>query len=451
MIIKNRKELLSHGYKKGRRVALDIAEHAIKAVDAYDATKKRVHVENRKLIVGELSYDLSKVGNIYLIGGGKATFSIAQALDEILGEQIKRGIVNVKRSQKRRLRNIEVTEAGHPIPDERGMEGAKEMIRIAKDAKHGDLVFCAVTGGASALVPLPAGNISLEDKKRVTGLLLRCGATIDEINAVRKHISAIKGGRLAKLIHPAETINLIVIDEIAGCPWGPTLPDTTTFEEAINVLKKYNLWGKVPASVREHLKRGSMDPRLETPKPRDLEGFSIHNVVLADNEIMCEAARKRAEELGFKSLILSTVLEGESKEVGIVLASIAKEVKKKGRFIKPPCVLILGGETTVTIAGRYGKGGPSQELVLGASLQIAGSKGIVITSIDTDGTDGPTEIAGGITDGSTLKRAREKGLDVFESLIKHNSSEVLMKLGDAIITRPTGTNVMDLNIMVITS
>jgi len=194
-----------------------------------------------------------------------------------------------------------------------------------------------------------------------------------------------------------------------------------------------------------------MDPRLETPKPRDLEGFSIHNVVLADNEIMCEAARKRAEELGFKSLILSTVLEGESKEVGIVLASIAKEVKKKGRFIKPPCVLILGGETTVTIAGRYGKGGPSQELVLGASLQIAGSKGIVITSIDTDGTDGPTEIAGGITDGSTLKRAREKGLDVFESLIKHNSSEVLMKLGDAIITRPTGTNVMDLNIMVITS
>lgn len=451
MIIKNREELLSHGYRKGREVALEIAEDAIKAVDAYDATKKKVHVESCRLIVGDLNYDLSKVGNIYVIGGGKATFSIAQALDEILGWRIKRGVINVKRSEKRRLKHVKVIEGGHPIPDEMGLEGAKEMIHIAKEAEEGDLVFCAITGGASALMPLPTGNISLEDKKRVTDILLKCGATIDEINAVRKHISAIKGGRLAKHIHPAEIINLIVIDEIAGRPWGPTIPDTTTFKDAVNIVKKYNLLEKVPNPVREHLNRGLIDPRLETPKPKDFEGLQVHNIVLADNGIICEAAKKRAEELGFKSLILSTVLEGESKEVGIVLASIAKEIEEKGRSIKPPCVLILGGETTVTITGQCGKGGPSQELVLGASMKIAGSKNMVIISIDTDGTDGPTEIAGGIVDGYTLKRAKEKDIDVFENLMKHNSSEVLMKLQDAITTRPTRTNVMDLNIVVITS
>ena len=449
MIIKNKEELLSHGNKKGREIALDIIENAIKAVDAYEATKKKVHIENNKLIIENLVYDLSGIRDIYVVGAGKASFSIAQALDEILGNQIKEGIVIVKKGENRRLEHIEVIEAGHPVPDEAGLEGAKKVVEIAKKAKEGDLVFCVITGGASALMPLPAENISLEDKKKVTELLLTCGATIDEINTVRKHISAIKGGRLAKYIHPAEIINLIVIDEIAGRPWGPTVPDMTTFEDAVTVLKKYELWKKTPKSVREYLKRGMVDPSLETLKPRDFKDFKVHNIILADNETMCEAAKKRAEELGFKPLILSTKLEGESREVGIVLASIANEIEEKGRPIKPPCVLILGGETTVTITGPHGKGGPSQELVLGASLKIAGSKKVVIASIDTDGTDGPTEIAGGIVDGYTLKRAEEKGIDIFESLRKHNCYEALMKLQDAFITGPTGTNVMDLDIVVV--
>jgi len=451
MIIKNKNELISHGNKKGRKVVVDVIEYAIKAVNAYEATKKMVRMENGRLIVGDLNRDLSKVGNIYVVGGGKATFSIAKALDEILGERIKRGCINVKKGEKRRLKRIKVIEAGHPLPDEAGLVGTKEIMEIAKEAEEGDLVFCAITGGASALMPLPAGNISLEDKKKVTELLLKCGATVSEINTVRKHISAIKGGRLAKYIHPAEIINLIVIDEVAGCPWGPTVPDTTTFEDAINVLKKYSLWDKVPNSVSEHLKKGLINPSLETPKPKDFEGLKVHNIVLPDNKVMCEAAKRRAEELGFKSLILSTMLEGESRDAGIVLACIAKEIEERGRPIKPPCVLILGGETTVTITGQSGKGGPSQELVLGASLKIAGSKRIVVASIDTDGTDGPTEIAGGIVDGYTLKRAEEKGVDVFESLMRHNSYEVLMRLQDAIITEPTGTNVMDLDILVITN
>jgi len=451
MIIKNKEEILSHGNQEGKDVALNIIEHAVKAVDAYETTKKRIRVENDKMIIDGLIYDLSVVRNLYVVGGGKATFFIAQALDEILGERIAKGVVNVKRGEKRRLRNIKVIEAGHPVPDEAGLEGTKEIVDIAKEAKEGDLVFCAITGGASALMPLPVGNVSLEDKKKVTDMLLKCGARIEEINAVRNHISAIKGGRLAKYFHPAEIVNLIVMDEIIGRPWGPSVPDTTTFKDAVTVLKKYSLWEKTPNSIREHLKKGIVDPSLETPKLGDFKDLKVHNLVLADNGIMCEAAKKRAEELGFTSLILSTVMEGESREAGIVLASIAKEIEEKNRPFQSPCILVAGGETTVTITGQYGRGGPSQELVLGASLKIAGSKKIVIASIDTDGTDGPTDLAGGIVDGYTLKRANENNLDVFENLMRHNSSEVLVKLKDAVITGPTGTNVMDLNIIVITS
>jgi len=448
-MIRNKEELLSHGNRELRKIALDIIEYSIKAVNAYEAAKGRIKIEDGRLVIADLIYDLSKVRNLYVIGGGKASFPIAKALDEILGSRIKQGVINVKRGEKRRLRYIKVIEAGHPIPDEAGLEGAKEMMKIAEEAEESDLVFCVITGGASALMPLPAGDISLEDKKKVTELLLKCGAKINEINAVRNHISAIKGGKLAKYIHPAEIINLIVIDEVAGLPWGPTVPDETTFNDAINVLKKYRLWGKVPINVRKYLKEGVANPSLETLKPKDFKEFKVHNIILADNKLMCKAAKKRAEELGFNALILSTKLEGESREAGIVLASIAKEIEGDNQFIKPPCVLILGGETTVTITGRSGKGGPSQEFVLGASLEIAESKKIVVASIDTDGTDGPTEVAGGIVDGFTMQRAKEKNVDVFKNLIKHNAYEVLMKLQDAIITEPTETNVMDLNIFVI--
>jgi glycerate 2-kinase len=451
MIIKNKEELLSHGNRDGRKIALNIIEYALKTIDPYETVRKTVLFGNKGLIVGHLKYNLSEIRNIYVVGAGKGTLRIAEALEDILGSRIKRGIIIEKRIQGRKLKTIRVVEGGHPIPDEVGEEGAKEVVEIAKSAQKGDLVFICIMGGSSALMPLPVKGISLGDKKRVTDLLLKCGATIEEINAVRKHISAIKGGRLARYIHPAEVINLIVIDEVAGLPWGPTVPDTTTFKDAVHVLKKHNLWEKVPDSVRKHLKRGLADPSLETLKPEDFEGLKVHNLVLANNHIACEAAKKKAEELGFSAIILSTVLEGESREVGIVLACIAKEIEGRNRPLKPPCVLILGGETTVTIVEGAGEGGRNQELALASSLKIDGSKNIVITSIGTDGTDGPTDIAGGIVDGYTLSRTREKGIDIFRNLIKHNSSYVFRTLKDAIFTGPTGTNVMDLTLVVVTA
>jgi glycerate 2-kinase len=449
VIIKNRDVLLSHGNVKGREIALDLIDYAIRAVNGYELTKKIIYVRNGKLIIRDFEYDLSKIRNIYVIGGGKATYPIAKALEEILGERITRGVINVKRGEKRRLKYIRVVEAGHPVPDKAGLEGVREMLEIVEEVDERDLVFCIITGGASALMPYPAEGISLEDLIEVTELLLKSGASIDEINTVRNHIEEIKGGRLAKRIHPAQIVNLIIVDEIPYHPWGPTAPDKTTFRDAIYVLEKYDLWDKVPESVRKHLIRGLNDPNLETLKPRDFENLRVQHVLLAHNTHLCEAAKRRAEELGLNSLILTTKLEGESRDAGIILASIAREIEDYSRPLKPPCVIIVGGETTVTIKGPHGRGGPSQELVLGAALKIAGSEKIVIASVDTDGTDGPTEVAGGIVDGYTIERARELGLDIYKALKTHNSYEVLVKLQDAIITGPTDTNVMDLNVIVV--
>lgn len=450
-IIKNADELMAKGNIEGRRVALEVLEHALKSVDAYEAVKRTVGLEDDNLRVGELTLNLSRLRNIYVLGAGKASFEIAKALEETLQERIRDGVIIEKRGRGQKLSRIRVFEAGHPVPDEAGVQGAMEAAKLAEEAGEGDLVFVAVTGGCSALMPLPAGGLTIEDKRKVTGLLLECGATIDEINAVRKHLSEIKGGRLALMIHPAEMVNLIVVDEVAGRPWGPTIPDETTFSDAVAVMKKHDLWSTVPEAVRLHLEKA--EPKTETPKPREFEAIGVRSrtFILARNEDACEAAAEEAERLGYKASILTTVLEGESKDVGVVLSSVAREVELRWRPIKPPCVVISGGETTVTIRGEAGEGGRNQELALSASLKIAGSERIVVASLGTDGTDGPTDIAGAIVDGYTAGRARAMGIDVEQEIKRHNSSPVFRALRDAIYTGPTGTNVMDLQVIVVTS
>jgi len=407
-VIKNKSDLLSHGNVSGRRLLVDIVEYALEAMDPRQRVKKLVKIENGgRLKVDDLEYSLSKIDGIYVLGAGKGSVFIAEALEEVLNDRIRDGIVVEKRGQGKRLKRVKVLEAGHPLPDESGYGAAQSMVKLAKEAGEGDIVFVCITGGASALLPLPAESISLEDKIMVTDILLRCGARIDEINAVRNHISLIKGGRLAQYIHPAKVINFIVADEVASLPWGPTVPDTSTFQDAVHVLKKYGLY------------------------------------------FLLQTADKRARELGLNSMILSTMIEGESKDVGIVLASIAKEIAKNERPIAPPCAVISGVETTVTITGEAGEGGRNQELALSFSTMIKDNERIVFASVATDGTDGPTNIAGGIVDGYTFKRAEELGIDANEHIIKHNSAYVLKRLNDAIYTAPTGTNVMDLRVIIV--
>ncbi len=448
MYIKNRQELTSHGYKREREAALNIIDYALKAADPYWATKELVHLDGRILNVGQLRFNLSQRGNIYVFGMGKATFVVAKALEDILSEKISGGIVIVKRGQAGTLHRIKVREASHPLPDRYGWRAAKELMTMAEMTKEGDIVFCAITGGSSALAPLPVPEISLRDKRRVTELLLRSGATIREINAVRKHLSCIKGGRMALAIFPAEIINLTVSDVIEDpldYITGPTVPDTSTFADAVLVLERYNLMDRTPRPIRNYLQMAT--PELETPK--DFSGLPVHTFILVKSASICEAAVKKARALGFNSIILTTCLEAESREAGSLFASIGKEIQRHQRPIRPPCAVVAGGETTVVIRGKSGCGGPNQEFVLGAALKLDESDRIVIAAIDSDGTDGPTSIAGGIVDPSTVARARSQGCDIFAHLVHHDTSPALQELGDAIITGHTGTNVNDLKIMLV--
>jgi glycerate-2-kinase len=449
-IIKNTGNLISKGNIEGRKVALKVLECALKEVDNYELVKRVIKIEGDKLFLGENEYVLSELQDIYVLGAGKASFGIAKALEERLQERIRDGVIIEKRGRSEKLRRVRVFEAGHPIPDQAGLEGAFEVAKLAERAGEGDLVFVVVTGGCSALMPHPAEGLTLEDIMRVNRLLLESGATIDEINPIRKHLSSIKGGKLALMIRPAKIVNLIVIDEIAGRPWGPTIPDETTFADAIATLKKYNLWTVIPENALKHLERS--DPEKETPKKKefDAKGVEARTIVLAKNYDACRAALVEAKRLGYNAIILTTVLEGESKDAGVILSAVAREAEANSNPIEKPCVIISGGETTVTIVGEAGEGGRNQELALSASLKIAGSKNMVIASLGTDGTDGPTDIAGAIVDGHTADRAQEIGIDLARELKNHNSSHVFRQLGDAIYTGPTGTNVMDLQVIVVT-
>jgi len=447
MYIQNRNELVSHGYKQGRKAVIDIIEHALQAVDPYRATRELVHLEGDILSVGYLNFDLSKRGDIYLLGMGKATFPIAKAMEEILGERITEGLIIVKEGQKGDLKRVKVREASHPLPDSRGLEAAKEMKAMAERAREGDIVFCAITGGSSALAPLPVSCVSLEEKRGIHELLLRSGATIREINAVRKHLSDIKGGKLALSIFPAEIINLTVSD-VTEDPLDyitdPTVADTSTFGDAILVLRKYDLLGRVPKSAVDYLQKAT--PEMENPK--DFGNMPVHTFVLVKSSTICKAASNRAQELGFASMILTLTLEGESREAGIAFARIGAEIQRCSKPLMPPCVVVAGGETTVTIHGQCGEGGPNQEFALSAALQLD-DEGVVIAAIDSDGTDGPTDIAGGIIDASTAERAKEKDIDISEHLSHHNASPVLRELNDTVITGHTGTNVNDLKLLLV--
>jgi glycerate 2-kinase len=451
MYIKNKEELISHGLVREREAAIGIMEQVLQAADPYRATMALVSLSGNRLRVGPLEYDLTQRGRIYLLGTGKATYPIAKALEDILGERICDGVVILKRGYRGKLAHVRVREASHPLPDEKGHMAAQEMMDMAVKAQKGDLVFCAITGGSSALAPLPVNGVSLADKRRINELLLYSGAAIQEINAVRKHLSRIKGGNLAKAIFPAEVINLTVSDVI-GDPLDyitdPTVPDTSTFADAVAVLHKYKLWEAAPLSVRHYLETAT--PARENP--RHFGNQPLHTFLLIKSDVVCEAAVKAAPSFGFQPLVLTSTLEGESRDAGTFFAAVARETQNYGRPLPPPCAIICGGETTVTIPDQLkgrGEGGPNQEFVLSAALGLRDNQRVLIAAIDTDGTDGPTELAGGMIDFSSLAAAREKGLDIFEALRAHNVSATLRALGDAVITGHTGTNVNDLKIMLV--
>ncbi|MBC8248769.1 MAG: glycerate kinase [Anaerolineales bacterium] len=447
MITFNPEVLKSGQVRERRERALAVLSAALEAVDPANAIKRQVSLSDDSLRIGQRVYDLGRYRNIYVIGGGKAGGSMAKAIEEILGQRVTAGLVNVKYGHGAETAIIRLNEAGHPIPDAAGMAGTKQMAELARQATEDDLVLCLISGGGSALMTLPVEGITLADVKSLTDAFLRCGATINEINAVRKHLSQIKGGNLARLAYPAEIVSLILSD-VVGSPLdviasGPTVPDTTTFADAYGVIEKYGLLEELPRPIVEHLQQGKEGLIPETPKEGAETFARTYNLIIASNEVAAEAATARAEELGFHTLLLSTFVEGEAREVARVFAAIAKEIINSGRPVSRPACVVAGGETTVTIRG-HGLGGRNQEMALSAALEIAGLEDVMIIPLATDGTDGPTDAAGAIADGSTLRRAQEAGLPATQYLADNDSYHFFQQLGDLLISGPTNTNVNDL-------
>jgi glycerate 2-kinase len=423
---------------------------ALAAVDPGDAVRRHVRREGEWLVVAGQTYDLAAFDRVWVVGGGKAATAMAAALYDLLGARLSGGLVVTKYGHTDPVLDtgpVEVVEAGHPLPDAAGVVGARRIAALLAGATERSLVLAPISGGGSALLTLPAEGLSLADLQATTDLLLRCGATIVELNAVRKHLSAIKGGGLARLAAPAPVVSLILSD-VVGDPLetiasGPTAPDPSTFAGTWAVLARYDLVEQVPAAVRARLRAGLGAEIPDTPKPGDPLFERIQNVVIGSNRLAAEAAVEAARARGLNALLLSTFVEGEAREVARVAAALAKEVVRYDRPVPRPACLLWGGETTVTVRGK-GKGGRNQELALAAALALEGWLGVVLVALGTDGTDGPTDAAGAVATGQTVARARALGLDAAAHLADNDAYPFFDALDDLVHTGPTGTNVNDL-------
>jgi len=456
VVIKNKKTLIENAKskldRKARKLALEALEAALEAADPKEIIKSKVTVKGSTLRIGQHKFGLQKFHRIYVVGGGKASGKMAEALESVLGNRISSGIVNVPHnSGPYKTRRIKFQGASHPIPDDAGMKGAEKMLNLVSQAEKNDLIICLISGGGSSLMPLPRGKITLSDKRQVTEALLKSGATINEVNTVRKHISAFKGGWLAKKAYPATIVNLILSDVI-GDPLdfiasGPTVPDSTTFADAIEIMRRYSLWANMPQSVRIVLVEGQKDLIAETPKKGDKVFSKVYNIVVGNNRSATLAVCNKIQKMGLRSLLLTASLEGEARHVGTVLASIAKEVGASGHPLPKPCGIVAGGETTVTVVGD-GKGGRNQEIALSAALNISDMDGVVVASFSTDGIEGLTEAAGALADGKTIIRSQEQGLNAKNFLANNDSFNFFSKLDDLIFTGLTRTNVNDISVII---
>lgn len=435
-----------------RRDAAHVLAAAVAAVDPKAAVRRVVRRIGLTLRIGEHSYRLNRLRRIFVVGAGKADAPMAAALEEVLGNRITDGLLSVKYGHVVPLRRIRLIEAGHPLPDQSGQRAAERILEIAQEAREDDLVICLISGGGSALLPAPVNGVTLEDKIQVTDLLLRSGATIQEINTVRKHLSRIKGGQLARAAWPAQVVVLILSDVI-GNPLdaiasGPAVPDPTTFEDALAILARYGLDEQIAPSARDYLRRGASGSEPETPKPDDSVFERVRTVVIGSNEHAVRAAAAAARGRGYRPLLLTPFLEGEAREAARVLVSVARGVQEAGMPASPPACVVAGGETTVTVRGP-GKGGRCQEFALSAAMAIERRPSTLVAAFGTDGTDGPTDAAGAVADGTTIERAAATGLNPVRAMEANDSYPFFSAIGDLIVTGPTNTNVNDIYIALV--
>ncbi|MGA8028982.1 MAG: glycerate kinase [Bryobacteraceae bacterium] len=428
--------------RKLRRDAMAIFRAALAAADAGQAVRNHFSIR---------SAHLRDFDRIFLIAAGKAAAPMAAAIEKIIGAPLTGGLVVTKHGHATsKLRRVQLIEAAHPIPDQAGLQASRRIQDLLRKLNAHDLLILAISGGASALLPAPAEPITLKAKQKTTDLLLRAGATISELNVVRKHLSDLKGGRFAALAHPATIVTLLLSDVI-GDPLdvigsGPTAPDTSTFTDALGVLGKFGLLKRAPTLVRDFLERGSRGEIPETPKPGDPLFRNVTNLVIGSNRLALQAAARKAQALGYGTLILSSTMQGETSEVARTHAEILRELVSSNQPIPRPACILSGGETTVSVKGK-GKGGRNQEFALAAAVSIDGLEDVLLLSAGTDGSDGPTDAAGAIATGATVAHAIRAGLDPSANLANNDSYPFFDALGDLIKTGPTGTNVMDIHVL----
>jgi glycerate 2-kinase len=444
--------MATRSLEQQRQDARIIFAAGLEAANPAAAIRQWTRIHGDILCVGDRSYDLAKLNDIYVIGAGKATAKMARAVEELLGERIRGGLVIVKAGHAVPLQQVAIVEAGHPVPNEAGVKATETIIAFLQRSGEQDLVISLISGGASALLSCPTTGVSLQDKQKTTQALLNCGAKIQEINAIRKHISKVKGGRLAELAQPSTVVSLLLSDVIGDSidhiGSGPTAPDSSTFSDCLSVIERYDVGAMIPRAVRKLLERGAAGEIAETPKPGNPIFQKVLNLIIGNNRLALSAARDKAQALGYQTMVLSSSIEGEARNVAIDHVAMAKDLASARSEVRKPACIISGGETTVTIQGK-GSGGRNQEFALAAAIEIDGMDGIVVLSAGTDGTDGPTDAAGGIVDGTTLRRATKKGLDARTHLSANDSYPFLKSVGDLVMTGPTLTNVMDLRLVLV--
>ncbi|MBU4276002.1 MAG: glycerate kinase [Proteobacteria bacterium] len=432
-----------------------IIKAALASVDPSRAVKDALKLDGDRLIVGGQTLDLGIYKRIIVVGAGKAGAPMAQAVEQVLDGRIGAGRVVVKDGHGAPTDVIEIMEASHPVPDDRGVEAGRSIANLVREEAAQDTLFlCLLSGGGSALLVAPAEGLSLADKQQTTRLLLASGADIAEINAIRKHLSQLKGGNLARLAAPGRLVSLIISDVVGDrldvIASGPTVADHSTWTDCRDILVRYGIWEQVPAPVRQRMEQGLEGLIPDTPKPGDSALDGVTNLIVSSNRMAVDRAMGQAEKLGYTPMLLSTTIEGETKDVARMHAAMAREVLASGNPLAAPCCLLSGGETTVTLGEDFGMGGRNMEFALAAALDLEGLPGVLAVSLGTDGTDGPTDAAGAWADGDSVARGAEQGLKARRFLERHDAYNFFKPLDDLIITGPTRTNVMDLRLMLVT-
>ena len=432
-----------------RRIITQLIQAGLDAANPDEVMKRAVVVKGHSLRIGGYRYDFRNYDRVMTVGAGKASAQMARTLEQLLGNRLTGGLVVTKDKHRCPTQIIEIREARHPVPDQRGERAGKDMLDLMRSLTSKDLVFALISGGASSLLPVPAKGLTLADKQKTTNLLLRSGATIQEVNTVRKHLSVIKGGQLATSTK-ATVISLILSDvlgdDVGTIGSGLTAPDPTIFSDAQQILQSYKLWKQIPVSVQTHIHQGIDGKIPETPKPGSKYFRQTHNEIIGNNALAVANMAKHARKMNIRPLLLTTTLTGEAREVANALGSFAHEIHRSGKPIKSPACIIMGGEPTVRVRGK-GKGGRTQEFALSAAIKIAGIPNVWIAAFGTDGTDGPTDAAGAVVDGQTIIRARQAGLDPIKVLANNDSYNFFKNAGGHIKSGPTGTNVNDLYLL----